>query len=333
MPSRTRSVAPAATASVGQRLEPVDRVEPLADEQVVGDEQGVEAELLDPPRERLDATRPLGAVALPDVRGQEHPESTDVGHDGPPPNAGRRPHRPWYSGSRLAKKRGAPSSRSSVAKTRSDAVQLGREAGLDVGLDREVDQALRLADRERSALGDLLADARAPRRPPGRGHDLVHEPDPLGLGRGQDAPGQDQLLGPRGPDDPRQPLRPAGARRDGQAHLGQAELRALRGDPDVAAQRQLEPAAERVALDRGDRRHRQRRQPGRDAGLQLVPRASAGAALGLELAHVRAGREGPLASPAHDDRADVAGIGGGERRPARHRAPRAAPASRGSAAG
>ena len=88
-----------------------------------------------------------------------------------------------------------------------------------------------------------------------------------------------------GPDDPRQPLRPAGARRDREAHLGQAELRALRGDPDVAAQRELQAAAQRVALDRGDRRHRQAGQPGRDARLQLVR------------ARVRRGRAGPRTRP------------------------------------
>ena len=77
VPSRTRSVTPAATARVEERLEPVDRVEPLADEQVVGDEQRVEAELLDRARERLDAAGALGAVALPDVGGQEDPEPAD----------------------------------------------------------------------------------------------------------------------------------------------------------------------------------------------------------------------------------------------------------------
>ena len=47
-------------------------------------------------------------------------------------------------------------------------VELGGEAGREVGVEREVDEPLGLADRERAARGDLLADlvARgdAPRR-------------------------------------------------------------------------------------------------------------------------------------------------------------------------
>ena len=58
-------------------------------------------------------------------------------------------------------------------------------------------------------------------------------------------------------DDARQALRAAGAGRDGQSDLGQAETRALGADADVAGERQLQPAAEGVALDRGDGRHGQ----------------------------------------------------------------------------
>ena len=73
------------------------------------------------------------------------------------------------------------------------------------------------------------------------------------------------------PDDPRQPLRPAGARGDRQADLRQPELRPLGRDPEVAAERELQAATERVALDRGDRRHRQAGQPPGDPGLELEP--------------------------------------------------------------
>ena len=68
------------------------------------------------------------------------------------------------------------------------------------------------------------------------------------LGGRQPAAGQDQLLGPCGADDPRQPLRAAAARDDRQPYLGQAELRRLGRDPDVAAQRELQPAAEAEAI-------------------------------------------------------------------------------------
>ena len=50
-----------------------------------------------------------------------------------------------------------------------------------------------------------------------------------------------QLLRPRHPDDPRQALRAAGARRDREAHLGQPELRPLGRDPEVAARASSRP--------------------------------------------------------------------------------------------
>ena len=92
VPRRTCSVAPAATASVVSGSSQFDAVEALGRQQVVGDEQRVEPELLHFPRERLDPAGAFGAVALPDVRGQEHPETLDVSHVLP---SVRRPaHRP-----------------------------------------------------------------------------------------------------------------------------------------------------------------------------------------------------------------------------------------------
>ena len=52
VPSRTRSVDAGRHGERGQRLEEVDRVEPLGRQQVVGDEQRVEPEVLHRPRER-----------------------------------------------------------------------------------------------------------------------------------------------------------------------------------------------------------------------------------------------------------------------------------------
>ncbi len=88
-----------------------------------------------------------------------------------------------------------------------------------------------------------------------RGHDARHEPDPLGLMSVDDPAGQRQLLGARHSDGTRQSLRPAGAGRDAQPHLGQAEPGVLRRDADVAREGYLQAPAERVGLDRGDRRH------------------------------------------------------------------------------
>ena len=92
-------------------------------------------------------------------------------------------HRPRYSGSRFSKKDRAPSSMSSVSKIRSDASSsAARPVSMSVSVARSM-QALRLADRERAARGDLLADRRRPRDGLAGRHDLVDEADPLGLGR------------------------------------------------------------------------------------------------------------------------------------------------------
>ena len=55
-------------------------------------------------------------------------------------------------------------------------------------------------------------------------------------------------------DQPRQPLRAAGAGKQAQLYFGQAELRVLVHHAVVAAQRQLQPAAERKPGDRSDHR-------------------------------------------------------------------------------
>ena len=68
-----------------------------------------------------------------------------------------------------------------------------------------------------------------------------------------------------------QPLRPAAAGRKAEQPLRQTEARARRAEDDVAAERQLEAAAERVAADRGDGRLRQRLELVEDApALELV---------------------------------------------------------------
>ena len=53
---------------------------------------------------------------------------------------------------------------------------------------------------------------------------------------------------------PRQPLRAAGARNDAEQHFGLTDLGAGDGDAVVTRHRELEPAAERVAVNRGDER-------------------------------------------------------------------------------
>ena len=58
----------------------------------------------------------------------------------------------------------------------------------------------------------------------------------------------------RGAAQPRQPLRAAGAGDDAEQHFGLADLGARHGDAVVAGHRELEAAAERVAVNGGDQR-------------------------------------------------------------------------------
>ena len=68
--------------------------------------------------------------------------------------------------------------------------------------------------------------------------------------------GDDHLHGLGRPDHARQPLGAAGARQQAELHLGQAEVGVLGRDAEMAAQRGLETAAERIAVDRRDDRPR-----------------------------------------------------------------------------
>src|SRR4051794_4636229 len=188
-------------------------------------------------------------------------------------------------------------------------LELGREAGLERCIAGDREEALHGPHGEWTAQCDLAADLGGSRCcAPGR-HDLVDEPHPEGLLRRDDPAREDQLACARLPDDAWQALRPTGARDDREPHLRQAELCPLGRDPDVAAQRELEPAAERIALDRSDRRHREGREPAGDLRLGGEPGTAVRTPLLLELADVRPRGERAIAASAHDDRADVARIG------------------------
>jgi hypothetical protein len=69
----------------------------------------------------------------------------------------------------------------------------------------------------------------------------------LGLGGGERAAGEDELHRARLADEAREPLRAAPARDHAQRDLGLPEHRRRRGEHDVARERELAPAAERVA--------------------------------------------------------------------------------------
>ena len=90
-------------------------------------------------------------------------------------------------------------------------------------------------------------------------HDPVDEPDRERLVGAHLPPAPDQLLGARRADEPGQPLRAARARDDAEQDLGLPDARVVGGDAQVARDRELEAAAERVPPDRGDDRTRDRR--------------------------------------------------------------------------
>ena len=116
-------------------------------------------------------------------------------------------------------------------------------------------------------LGELVAHvAHARQRPPvgdtlGVGdrlgaqvltsHDLVHDAELLRLRGRHVAAGNDHLHRRLGADEARQALCAATTGQNADQDLRQPDLGAGHGDAVVAGQRMLEPAAERVAMDRG----------------------------------------------------------------------------------
>jgi hypothetical protein len=95
-----------------------------------------------------------------------------------------------------------------------------------------------------------------------------------------------------GADDARQALRAAGAGQQAEVHFGQAALGRRHGHAVVAAQRHLEAAAERGAVDRGDDGLVRSRSSCTSAS--RAPRRLA------ELGDVGAGDEGAAVADQHD---------------------------------
>ena len=99
-----------------------------------------------------------------------------------------------------------------------------------------------------------IASASSSARASGSGDDLVDEADRERLGGVDLAAGEDQVERAAEPDDARQPLRAAVDQRHAPAALQAPEARVLARDPQVAPERQLEPAGHAPAADRRDRR-------------------------------------------------------------------------------
>ena len=167
-----------------------------------------------------------------------------------------------------------------------------------------VDGELRRPQRDRRTVDEL----------PGEGDglgvdvvgrdDLVDQPDLERLRRPHVPAGEDEVLGLGRADQPGEPLGAAGARDDPEQDLRLSDAGVVPGDAEVRGHREFQPAAERVAGDRGDDRLRDAGQlgegvlePGRRGG-HLAGRH------GRHLLDVGAGREDLLAA-VEDDGAHV----------------------------
>src|SRR6266511_2300388 len=172
--------------------------------------------------------------------------------------------------------------------------QLGLLLGREAGKRRErLDRALVAARCERGVGGDPARQLDRGGVDLGGGDDLVDEPDPLGP-RGLDvAPDQEQLLCARDADHVDEPPQPSVAVDQAEPRRRHAELRGVGRYPQVAAHGQLEPAAEAVAVDRGEDRERVRAHR-LHCGLEGVRYQRLGVALKAllgDVADVVAGRE------------------------------------------
>jgi hypothetical protein len=120
---------------------------------------------------------------------------------------------------------------------------------------------------------------------------------------------QNELLGAALAHGAREVLRAGAAGHDAQAHFGQREARAGRGIDEVAGERDLEAAAEGVAVQRRDHRQREFHQRHEAALEQLVLCLPVGGRHAVALLEVGAGAEGALAGTGQDDAAQRAGLG------------------------
>ena len=133
-------------------------------------------------------------------------------------------------------------------------------------------------------------------------NDLVDQSPALGRGRVNAGAGEDHLLGAGPADEVPQAAGPGPSRQGPDLRLRHGEAGRLGRDADVARQSQLEAAAKRVPVDRGNGRLAQAGQPLQDA----VPLAHPGPphVEGFELrpgVDVRADAESAVAGPGDDD--------------------------------
>src|SRR5258706_1805672 len=169
-----------------------------------------------------------------------------------------------------------------------------------------LDRLLGGADRHRAVLADGFRPALGRRQGFALRHHLIDKTELVAFARADVARGEDHAHGALQPDLARQPMQSAGQRGEADARLGQREYRILRGDDEVAGQRDLKTAAHRDTVDGGDDRLvavEARVQSGKPAG---IPAALSPRRLPFQ---VVAGTK-RLVAGAGDDRDPLLGIGG-----------------------
>src|SRR6266581_7380973 len=125
---------------------------------------------------------------------------------------------------------------------------------IDGSVAAAVQEDLRETDRDRRLFREFLGEGSDFPRESLVRHGLRHEADARGFVRRESGPEEHELFRFRLPEDADEALTPSGPGHKAQIHLRLAELRATRGDPEIACERNLESASEAVPIDRGDRR-------------------------------------------------------------------------------
>ena len=181
-----------------------------------------------------------------------------------------RAHSPVNFGARLSRNAARPSRASAVEKTRTKASFSSASPSASGSAMPCPRDALDLGERHRRQCRDRLRDGERAGRKIGRVADLGDQPPGLGGLGGDRLGGEEEPHGAMPAERADEPLRGAAARHDAELRLGIAELHAARGEDDVGAERELQPAAERMAVERRDQRLRK-------GGERLPERADLGA--------------------------------------------------------
>src|SRR5262249_9044195 len=114
------------------------------------------------------------------------------------------------------------------------------------------DGFLGVAERDGRLVGDLTRETLGGAHQFRYGDYALHETDAERFGGRHAHAGEDHLEGLTTSHQTWQALGTSAARDEGEVDLGQAELRVLGRDPDIAGQGELEAAAEGEAADGGD---------------------------------------------------------------------------------